>query len=75
MKLLKIFCLFTALPLGLALHAQAPGIRGGGTGATTAAQALANLSIRASVTSAITVPVYVCGTGTPVSLAYNIVLL
>jgi hypothetical protein len=39
---------------------------------TTGADLGAAFSLRASVTSANTVTVYICGTGTPASLAYNV---
>ena len=42
--------------------------------ATTGADVGGAFDLRASVTSANTVTVYICGTGTPTSAAYNVVV-
>jgi hypothetical protein len=42
---------------------------------TTGADVGGAFNLRGSVTAANTVTVYVCGTGTPASLAYNVVVL
>lgn len=55
--------------------ASVPGAIGGApvtVSSTTGADVGAAFNVRASVTSAGTVTVFVCGTGTPASLAYNV---